>query len=143
MKKLLIMILTLIMAVAMVSCGGGSSDSGSADDAATISVTIDIDFPDESGVADVDDLSIDVADGSSVLDVLNAYADANEGEIIMDESSSTPYVTSINGVAQTDTAGWVYEVNDEMVMESAGDYTVAAGDKIDWSFESWAESSDD
>ena len=142
MKKLSIVIMSLILVFAMASCGGNNS-SGNGDAAGDmISVVIDIDFPDESGIADVDDMRIEVADGSTVLDVLNAYAENNDGEIIMDETSDTPYVTSINGAAATAAAGWVYEVNDEMVMDSADKYVVKNGDKIDWSFETWDDMDD-
>ena len=100
---------------------------------------MDIDFPDSSGVRDIDDARVTVENGSSVLDVLNTYAAANNIDVTMDESSASPYVTAINGVSQTDTAGWVYELNDQMVMESAADCIVSDGDKIDWDFDDWTD----
>ena len=149
MKKISIAAATLVMVFimsAMVACGGGSGDNnggntaaGSSGDKGTVTVTMDIDFPDSSGVRDIDDARVTVENGSSVLDVLNTYAAANNIDVTMDESSASPYVTAINGVSQTDTAGWIYEVNDNMIMESAADFIVSNGDKIDWDFDEWAD----
>ena len=149
MKKISIAAATLVMVFimsAMVACGGGSGDNnggntaaGGSGDKGTVTVTMDIDFPDSSGVRDIDDARVTVENGSSVLDVLNTYAAANNIDVTMDESSASPYVTAINGVSQTDTAGWVYELNDQMVMESAADCIVSDGDKIDWDFDDWTD----
>lgn len=143
MKKVLVFLMSMIMVFVLAACGGGS-DSGSAEGAAeeaaaNITVVMEIDYPDESGVADVEDASVEIPEGASVLDALNAYADANSCEIVMADSSDSPYVTSIGGVEATDTAGWVYELNDEMLMESADACVLAAGDEISWSFETWGE----
>ena len=100
---------------------------------------MNIDFPDESGVADIEDVAVSTEDGSSVLDILNKYADENSIEIVTDDTGENPYVTSINGVSETDSAGWTYELNDEMVMDAADQCIVSDGDEIDWSFESWTE----
>lgn len=149
MKKISLSLTTLVMVFimsAMVACGGGSGDnnggnaaaSGSGDNG-TVTVTMDVDFPDSSGVRDIDDARVTVENGSSVLDVLNTYAADNNIEVTVDESSASPYITAINGVSQTDTAGWVYELNDQMIMESAADFIVSNGDKIDWDFDEWAD----
>jgi hypothetical protein len=58
-------------------------------------------------------------------------------EVILDQSGSTDYITSIGGVALTDNSGWVYEVNDEMVMEPATTCVVNNGDVIDWEVQTW------
>lgn len=138
MKRILTVLMALVMVFAMAACGnnGDVAADGSAE---IITVEIDIDYPDESGIDDVDEAKVDIPEGGSVLDALNAYAEANDCEILMDDSSKTPYVTSIGGVAATKTAGWIYEVNDEMVMKSADACTLNAGDEISWEFESWAE----
>ena len=149
MKKISLSLTTLVMVFimsAMVACGGGSGDnnggnaaaSGSGDNG-TVTVTMDVDFPDSSGVRDIDDARVTVENGSSVLDVLNTYAADNNIEVTVDESSASPYITAINGVSQTDTAGWIYEVNDNMIMESAADFIVSNRDKIDWDFDEWAD----
>ena len=135
MKKVLTVLMTLVMVFAMTACGG--SADAPAEDAAMITVEIEIDYPDETGVADAEEVVVEVPEGSAVLDVLNAFAEANGCEIVMDENATPPYVIGIGGVEATDTAGWVYEVNDEMVMESADECVVNAGDEISWSFETW------
>lgn len=134
MKKVLVILMTLIMVFAMTACGGGSNGGGSG---ATITVEIEIDYPDESGIADVEDMRVEIAEGGSVLDALNAYAEANGCDVVMDENATPPYVIGIGGLEATATAGWVYEVNDEMVMESADACVLNAGDEVSWSFETW------
>ena len=134
MKKVLVILMTLVMVFAMTACGGGNNGGGSG---ATITVEIEIDYPDESGIADVEDMRVEIAEGSSVLDALNAYAEANGCDEVMDENATPPYVIGIGGLEATATAGWVYEVNDEMVMESADACVLNAGDEVSWSFETW------
>lgn len=147
MKRISLLLAGILMMFTITACGNNNAasdqQSDTSADTATVTVTIDIDFPDDSNVADVDDATITVNDGSSVLAVLEAYADENSGEVLLDESSESPYVTSINGVAATDTAGWIYEVNDETIMESADKYIVKNGDDISWDFDSWSDDNDD
>lgn len=154
MKKISIFVLALMLAFATAACGSndtagntdtaGSTDQTQSSDAAAeeITVTIDIDYPDSSKVTDVENARVVIADGSSVLDVLNKYAEEANIKITMDEGSQMPYVTAINGVEATDTAGWVYEINDEMIMETADKHIVKNGDDIEWSFESWNDTDD-
>lgn len=137
MKKITVLLMSLIMVFALAACGGGSGSEG--ESGTTMTVVMEIDYPDESGLAEVEDVKVEIPEGGSVLDALNAYADANGCEIVMDNSSEMPYVTSIGGVAATATAGWVYEVNDEMVMETADACVLKNGDEVSWSFESWGE----
>ncbi len=146
MKKLSVILMAMILAFALASCGGGSSDSdGGGNDGTAqgademISVTLEIEYPDESSVADAEDVVVEISKDGTVLDALNAYADASGCAVVLDQSSDSPYVTSIGGVAATDTAGWIYEVNDEQVMKSADACTLKAGDEVSWSFEEWAQ----
>lgn len=136
MKKVLVVLMTLIMVFAMTACGGGSTADAPA---GTITVEIEIDYPDDSGIADVEDVKVDLPEGATVLDALNIYAQVNDCEILMHETANPPYVIGIGGLEATDTAGWVYEINDEMVMESADACVLNAGDEISWSFETWGE----
>lgn len=142
MKKLLVLTMSMMMALALTACGG-SNDAGNSDGAAeaegTINVVLEIDYPDESGVADVEDLNLEIIEGGSVLAALNAYADANNCEVLMDGESDALYISSIGGVAATETAGWTYEINDEMVMEAADQCFLKEGDEVSWSFETWGE----
>lgn len=142
MKKLSVFILSLILIFTMVSCGD-NDEKNMTSDKTDITVTIEIDFPDDSGVQDIDNAQVSVSEGNSVLDVLNTYGEENSVDITLDERSESPYVISISGVEATGSSGWVYELNDETVMESADKCTVQDGDKVDWSFESWDDDSDE
>jgi predicted small lipoprotein YifL len=135
MKKLLVLMMALVMVLSMTACGGNGADPG--DTAAEMTVTVEIDFPDGSAMADVEEANVTLPEGSTIYDVLKSYADANNMEVILDQSGSTDYITSIGGVAQTDNSGWVYEVNDEMVMEPATTCVVNNGDVIDWEVQTW------
>lgn len=143
MKKFSILLISLMLVLALMSCGeNGSIEDKEKDGPASnedIAITINISYPDESNLDDVEDAAMIVEDKSSVLEALTTYADENGIEVEMDESSENPYVTSINGVAESDTAGWIYEVNNETVMESADMYILENGDVISWFFESWAQ----
>ena len=142
MKKILALMAALIMVLAMTACSSiEPSDDGS--DAKMINVAIEIDYP------DVDDEDLEkaekkdieakmmVEEGTSAIDMLYSYADPNGIDVVLDESSPTIYVTSIDGVEQTNDAGWVYEVNDEMTMDAADELIVEEGMKITWEYTSW------
>lgn len=144
MKKILMLIVTLIMVLAMTACSNiEPSDDGS--DAKMINVKIEIDFPDADDDATAGDVKekkdieakMTVEEGTSAIEMLYAYADANGIDVVLDESSPTIYVTSIDGVEQTDSAGWVYEVNDEMTMDAADELILVEGMEITWEYTSW------
>lgn len=144
MKKISVLILSMILVLTMVSCGNSSknTETGSNSDG-KITVTLDIDFPDSSNVKDVEDLKLTVDSGSTVFDVImKAYTAESGEEVTATESDNTEnatrYISSISGVAETDSAGWMYEVNDETIMKSADQCTLKNGDEIEWSFESWS-----
>ncbi len=143
MKKLLALMMVLIMVLAMTACNIEPSDDGS--DAKMINVAIEIDFPDvddedleKAEKKDIED-KMKVEEGTSVIDMLYSYADANGIDVVLDETSPTIYVTSIDGVEQTNDAGWVYEINDEMTMEAADELMLEEGMKITWAYTSWGE----
>lgn len=149
MKKLSILFLSLIMILSMAACGNNNNataqepaadNNGGNAAGADIAVTIDIDYPDDSKVKDVEDADVTVPEGSSVLDVLNKYAEENNFEIMMaDSKAMSTYVSGINGVESTDTAGWIYQVNDEAIMDTADKCIVKNGDSVEWEFDNWAE----
>lgn len=140
MKKVLVVLMTLIMVFAMTACGGaGGSASG---DGPMIDVCIEIDYPDVEGMPDVEDYKFQIPEGSTALDMLHAYGEEANVEIVMSDASDTAYVTSIGGVAETDGAGWVYEVDDEMTLDAADEHIVKQGAEIKWEFMSWAEMGD-
>jgi len=110
-----------------------------------INVAIEIDYPDvddeDLEKAEKEDIEakMTVEEGTSAIDMLYSYADANGIDVVLDESSPTIYVTSIDGVEQTNDAGWVYEVNDEMTMDAADELIVEEGMKITWEYTSWGD----
>ena len=144
MKKLLALMLALIMVLAMTACNNiEPSDDGS--DAKMINVKIEIDYPDvddeELEKAEKQDIEADmmVEEGTSAIDMLYSYADANNIEVVLDENSPTIYVISIDGVEQSNDAGWVYEIDDEMTMDAADEIILEEGMKITWEYMSWGE----
>ena len=143
MKKLSAIMLGMAMVFALAGCGGnnnaGSDGGQQTSDEPQMTVYIEIDYPDASGIADVDDVKMQVVKGSSALTVLNEYAAANNCEVVMSDDSATAYVTSIGGLEATDAAGWVYEVNDQMVMEAADVCILEDGDEVSWEFSAWGE----
>ena len=127
------------MVFAMTACGGGSNAGGSGQ---MIDVCIEIDYPDVEGQPDVEDYKFQIPEGSTALDMLHAYGEEAGVEIVMSDTSATAYVTSIGGVAETDGAGWVYEVDDEMTLDAADQYVVKQGAEITWEYMSWDEMGD-
>ncbi len=135
MKKLAVILMTLIMVFSMAACGG--SDNGG--NGEMITVFIEIDYPDGCGIADVEDFQMQVAEGTNALEMLQQYGEENEVEIVMAATSPTAYVTAINGVAETADAGWVYEVNDEMTMDAADKCILEEGMGITWEYMTWGD----
>lgn len=144
MKKFILIISALIMTLAMTACTVDPSDDGS--DTETITVYMNIDFPDteddddEAADADmaypedIEDFKMQVENGATVMQILESFASQNNIEVLVDDSSATLYVTSIAGVAAGDNSGWIYEVNDESIMEEAAKCTPSNGDEITWEF---------
>jgi hypothetical protein len=60
-------------------------------------------------------------------------------EVVLDERSPTIYVSSIDGVEQSNDAGWVYEIDDEMTMDAADEIILEEAMKITWAYMSWGE----
>ena len=133
MKRILIVLMALVMVFAMAACGGGNSTS----EGQMIDVCIEIDYPDMAGAPDVEDYKFQIPEGTTALDMLHAYGEAANVEIVMSDTSATAYVISIGGVAETEGAGWIYEIDDAMTLDPADKYIVKQGDEIKWEFISW------
>ena len=143
-KKILIVLLALMLATVMFAgCGSDPDDNAAPEEevAGDIKVTLDIDFPDSSGVTDIEDKIVGLPADSSALDLLYAYANENNIEIVA-EGEEDPYVVSINGVEATGDSGWVFEVNDEPIMVPAGQAMLKDGDEVSWEFTTWSDEAD-
>jgi predicted small lipoprotein YifL len=68
MKKLLVLMMALVMVLSMTACGGNGADPG--DTAAEMTVTVEIDFPDGSAMADVEEANVTLPEGSTIYDAL-------------------------------------------------------------------------
>lgn len=71
-----------------------------------------------------------VAAGASALDALQA----TDLDVVVEEGQYGAYVSSIDGLVAEGSNGWIYTVNDESPTVSAGEYKLAEGDKVAWSF---------
>ena len=141
MKKLFLIIAVLVMALGITACTVDPSDDGN--DTKMITVYMSIDFPDADDdeasadavyPADIEDYKMKVEEGATLMQILESFASQNDLEVLVDTASPTVYVTSIGGVEQTATAGWIYEINDEIIWEEAGKFTPEHRDEITWEF---------
>lgn len=69
-------------------------------------------------------------DGVTALEILK-----NGAEVISEDSSFGEFVTTINGVKQTNTEFWLFYINDEPASVGAGDYVTNEGDEVEWRLE--------
>ena len=125
--------LTLMVALFALAACGGSEEPAADANAPQISVTLKIDGTEgERGVIFDDDVK--VAEGASVYDALLA----SQVDLSVKESISMgTYVAGIDGLMERafgSESGWLYSVNGEQAGVSCGDYTVADGDKIEWTY---------
>jgi hypothetical protein len=70
-------------------------------------------------------------DGKNALELLQATH-----EIKIQDSTLGTFVISIDGTANTDTAYWMFYVNDSLATVGANDYVTKSTDKIEWRYES-------
>lgn len=143
-KKRNVLFSLLVLALFILVAAGCSNDSETKDTAVDdpvdnevigdIKATISIDFPDNSGQQNVKNITMGLTDDSSVLDLLFSYTNENDLDIEIEGGDENPYVVSIGGITQTDNKGWIFKVNDEMVMEPAGKAKLKTGDKVVWEF---------
>lgn len=132
MKKIVLLVVTMSLIFVMAACG---TDVETADND-EVSVKISITYPENSDMQNVVEETIIVDKGESVLDVLEEYADEKDFVIAVD-TASTPYVTSINGVAASGSSGWIYQVNGNQVMDPADSYKAVSGETYQWIYTTW------
>ena len=132
MKRLLIVLaVSAVLILGLAACGSESSSNDNGAAGNTVKITVSIDFPDDSDAKDVDSQEIEVADGTALLDVMTENFDVKTASYSGGEG-----IDSIGGVAQDGSAGWVYTVNDEVIMDYPDAYKVKDGDAVQWTYAS-------
>ena len=149
MKKLLSVIIVALLTL-MTGCGTNvataPTDATEAVGMVTVSIEIDAsdilknyDMLDEALKSEkyvpsdgkiLDEVTVSVPEGSDALTVLEKVSD--EYDIFTDISDG--YAKGINYIYEKscgEMSGWVYEVNNEMIMDV---YTVSEGDLITWKY---------
>lgn len=132
---LLVAVLCIATPVALTGCGANGSADKAATTETTGAATSDSSTADQVTVtqqigADEAPEQVTVAKDGTVLDVLKASNIAYKTE----DSSYGEYVTSIDGTASDATHGWTYTVNGKQPDVGAGDYKVADGDAVVWTY---------
>lgn len=106
--------------------------SPQAAEADTVNVTVAIDMPD-NGMAESSVANVAIPQNGTAYDALKA-----SGATVQDEDGDYgKFITAINGVengSEGSASGWVFTVNDQQVMESCDECTLAEGDTVTWSF---------
>lgn len=144
-KRTLALLLILVLSlVAFAGCSKDSDDEKTEGNTETevekpqgdLQLTLSIKFPDKSKDKNIESKAMALPDGSSALDILWAYA--NENQLTVEtEDDETPYVTKIGETAADDKSGWVFTVNGETIMESAGKTILKDGDEVLWEYTTW------
>lgn len=130
-KRITLIALSFLLTFSLAACLDPSADGS---DIKTIHVSMDVIYPEDADDENVTDFEMQVEESATVLDVLKSFADQQNIEIAIDDSSSSVYVTAINGYTAEDTSGWIYEVNSKMIMEEASHYVLKNGDKVTWEY---------
>ena len=133
--------LRLALSLALVGCGGSAATTETPQaetEAVTAQATITVQVVVEDATGDeaveLAAVNVEVPEGGTVLDAL----EASGIEYTSEDSEYGAFVTSIAGVAGTDTTGWVYTVNGEEIMESADTCVLEGADLVTWSLITWA-----
>ena len=100
-------------------------------------VSLNIDFPNDSQQADLD-LQVDCSANSTVFEVLQRAEKAGDLKVdhtvnVVQEPASI-FVKGINGEIGAEGKFWTYFVNDELGKESCGTCVVKPDDKIRWAY---------
>lgn len=138
-SKMMRLLLACALAVALgaaalgaTGCAAGQTQggSGASADAAAEGIAATLTVSDgEQALAEA--VAVEgLADGATALDVL----EAGPLPVTAEDSQYGPYVTAIGDVTADGSHGWTYTVNGEEPTVSAGEYVVADGDDIVWSY---------
>lgn len=86
----------------------------------------------EPAVAAVSAVAYDGQEGKNALEILKTKA-----EVETQDSSIGIFITSINGVANSDNQYWMFYVNGELGAVAADQYQTKNDDKIEWRYETF------
>lgn len=116
---------------AAVVAGSAAVETPSADDA-QIAVQVVVDSSAADGSVSYND-TVELDEGATVLDALQATG----LDVEVQDSEYGAFVNAIGGLATYDfgdSSGWGYDLNGEMVMDSADVATVSDGDVLTWTY---------
>ena len=139
MKKIISVFLILTMCFAFASCAAPSDDGL---EEIENPMTVYISFADAAdddlevtGLKEIKKTEFYAEEGSTVFEATQVFLINNNLDYQL--SSDGTYLESMLGFTGGDfdkMAGWIYEVNGEMVMMSASECEVKEGDVITWEF---------
>ena len=139
-NKVFRLILVLLLAFTLVSCG--SSGSGApADEPVVNPVNLTMEFfigledAENDGFEGILPTSFIAEEGSTVLEATELFCLSNDISITIDTDKS--YVTEIDGLTEKDyaeTTGWIFKVNGEIPSIPADQVIIAENDEIRWEF---------
>lgn len=119
MKKHVNLIMAFLFSITiLLGCGQTESPGETSNaDEQVVNVTISTD----NGEEVISDATIEIEENEILMDVLE------ENFEIEDEGG---FITSIDGVEQTENKYWLYEVNDEKASVGANEYELSPGDEV-------------
>ena len=140
MKKLLSLILTFALCLAMASCTQETEPKVPENIVNPIGVSISIqDNPEDDVTVDgfqaVEKTDFTVEEGTNVLDATQLFCISNDIPIQLDSAGTN--IASMSGAGEKDvetTTGWVYKINGEDVSVGANEKILEDGDEISWEF---------
>lgn len=117
---------------AVTAPAGSTQNTPAASDEQAISVEVVVDSSAADGSVSYTG-TVELEDGATVLDALKATG----LETDVQDSQYGAFVNAIDGLttgAFGDASGWGYDINGEMVMDSADVATVSDGDVVTWTY---------
>ena len=133
------MLLTLTVASGCSSESTASNTDGNTDNASAetqsaapaeeVAITVTV-TGEHDGIEINETTDMSVQAGITALDALQLVC----SDVVIEDGDYGPFVTSVNGLANEGTSGWIYTINYDYVPESADAYTLADGDIVTWSY---------
>lgn len=143
-KKVLNLILVLLLAFTLVSCGNSSGEAPADEPVVnpvnlTMELFIGLEDAENDGFESIPPSSFIAEEGSTVLEATELFCVSNDISITIDTDKS--YVTEIGGLTEKDyaeTTGWIFKVNGEIPSVPADQVIIAENDEIRWEFVDFA-----